>query len=247
MSIFDTPKIRFISHRGFQPMAPENSLPSFAYAGALGQWAIETDVRMTADGELVCCHDDSVERCFNGEGSVKDMTYSELSGLRMIRGNRLECFDGDELRIPKFSEYLAICKRFGSVPFIELKTNDVERVMHEVRKTGFSDGEVVISSIVLSHLTESRRCSSGAFLHWIFADENRLLEFSELGNVGYSLMIGDVFTCPAEKIAVAHDMGMKICLRAGDNVETLKHMQRIGLDYIPTNCMHEKLYGGDGK
>ena len=99
MSIFDTPKIRFISHRGFQPMAPENSLPSFAYAGALGQWAIETDVRMTADGELVCCHDDSVERCFNGEGSVKDMTYSELLGLRMIRGNRLECFDGDEVHI----------------------------------------------------------------------------------------------------------------------------------------------------
>ena len=53
MKIFDIPKTHFISHRGFTPLAPENSLPSFYYAGLLGQWAIETDVHMTRDGEIV--------------------------------------------------------------------------------------------------------------------------------------------------------------------------------------------------
>jgi len=44
-TIFDTPHpVRYISHRGFMPLAPENSLAGFEYAGLLSQWAIETDV-----------------------------------------------------------------------------------------------------------------------------------------------------------------------------------------------------------
>lgn len=50
--LFSTPQTlshpRYVSHRGFQPMAPANSLPSFEYAGYLRQWAIETDVHFTA-------------------------------------------------------------------------------------------------------------------------------------------------------------------------------------------------------
>jgi len=46
MKIFNTQNNRYISHRGFTPLAPENSLPSFYYAGLLGQWAIETDVHI---------------------------------------------------------------------------------------------------------------------------------------------------------------------------------------------------------
>ena len=52
MNIFEIPKTHFISHRGFTPLAPENSLPSFYYAGLLGQWAIETDLHITKDGAI---------------------------------------------------------------------------------------------------------------------------------------------------------------------------------------------------
>ena len=168
MSIFDIPKTRYISHRGFQPMAPENSLPSFTYAGMLGQWAIETDVRMTKDGELVCCHNESVDSYCDGIGKIADMTWDEIKKVRIINGNRADCFTDEEARIPKFSEYLAICKRFGSVPFIELKIADAERVIHAVRGAGFSDDEVVMSAIKFSGLKESRRYTDKMFIHWIF-------------------------------------------------------------------------------
>lgn len=106
-SIFDRPRdARFISHRGFQPLAPANSLPSFAYAGRLGQWAIESDVRMTKDGVLVCCHDAVVDNTFNGTGAIADMTWAALSALRINKGNRLECFAEEYLRMPRFTEYL---------------------------------------------------------------------------------------------------------------------------------------------
>ena len=82
-TIFDRPHaVKYISHRGFQPLAPENSLPSFEYAGLLGQWAIETDVHVTLDGQLVCCHDERLERTFDGEGRIEEMTWAELSALR---------------------------------------------------------------------------------------------------------------------------------------------------------------------
>ena len=71
--LFSTPQTlshpRYVSHRGFQPMAPANSLPSFEYAGYLRQWAIETDVHFTRDGVAVCCHNDTVDATFDGTGA----------------------------------------------------------------------------------------------------------------------------------------------------------------------------------
>ena len=37
MEIFNRPGLLYISHRGFRPLAPDNSLPGFEYAGILKQ------------------------------------------------------------------------------------------------------------------------------------------------------------------------------------------------------------------
>ena len=240
MKIFDIPKTHFISHRGFTPLAPENSLPSFYYAGLLGQWAIETDVHITRDGEIVCCHNDTIDKYCNGVGKISEMSYSELCRFEIVNGNRVECFDKEERKIPLFSEYLSICRQFGSIPFIELKTDDAEYVIHHLHKNGFSDSEVVMSSTVLSRLDASRRSAPDMFVHWIFAEENKLAELCNLGNAGFSLCISDSFTCDEKKIVMAHNMGLKVCLRAADDVASLEHMKALGLDYLPTNKMHDK-------
>jgi glycerophosphoryl diester phosphodiesterase len=241
MNIFDTSKTRFISHRGFTPLAPENSLPSFAYAGILGQWATETDVHVTRDGELVCCHNDTLDEYCNEGGKISDMSCAEIRRLEIVKGNRVECFESDELRIPLFSEYLAICRRFGSVPFIELKTGDTERVVSECRRCGFLDTEIVLSAIKLPWLLDSRRYAQDAFIHWIFAKEEQLSQLAEVGNAGFSYCISDPFACDEIKVAQAHRAGLKICLRAADSTESLERMKQLGLDYIPTNKMHDSV------
>ena len=245
MNIFDTPKTRFIGHRGFTPLAPENSVPSFYYAGLVGQWAIETDVHLTRDGEIVCCHNYEIDDYCNGTGKISQMSCEELRRFEIIRGNRVECFDREERRIPLFSEYLAVCRRFGSVPFIELKTDDTEQVIYSLRRNGFSDSEVVMSSTVLSRLTDTRHHSSDMFIHWIFAEEEKLCELSDLGNAGFSFMISDPFECGEDKIELARKMELKVCLRAADNVESLRRMKELGLDYFPTNQMHDMKYNGE--
>lgn len=68
MSVFDTTQTKCIAHRGFRPMASENSLPFFYDAGGWGQRAIETDLHLTADGEVVCCHNETVENIATPRG-----------------------------------------------------------------------------------------------------------------------------------------------------------------------------------
>ena len=244
-SIFDGVQdinhVRYISHRGFQPMAPANSLPSFEYAGLLRQWAIETDVRETKDGVLVCCHDATVDAAFNGTGAIEELTWKELSLLQMNCGNRLNCFTREQKQMPLFTEYLAICKRFRSVPFIELKTDSVGKVLGAVRNSGLEDGQVAASDCSLDRLIEVRRCAKDMFVHWIFGNERRLDELARLGFAGMSWKVDDPLAQSLEKIKLSHDAGLRVCLRAADSLEAVRFMLGLGLDYLPSNCMHNLL------
>ena len=243
--LFDTPHTaqypRFVSHRGFQPRAPANSLPGFEYSGLLRQWGIETDVHMTRDGHLVCCHNTTVDATFNGTGAIKDMTLKECRALRMNTGNRLECLTDDQKVMPLFSEYLAICKKYGCVPFLELKTHDSEAVMRAVEESGIGAEGVVVSSSWLEYLQTARKVSPKAFVHLIFAKEHEVEAMASMGNAGLSWRINDPLARPEAEIKMAKDAGLKVCLRAADSVEAVRVMMDLGLDYLPTNCMHAAL------
>ena len=75
------PYPRICAHRGFNSIAPENSLPAFGAAIALGAPEIELDVRFTKDGVPVSLHDRKLERISNGTGFVEDKTIDELRQL----------------------------------------------------------------------------------------------------------------------------------------------------------------------
>ena len=70
-----------IAHRGGAGLWPENTLHAFERAAALGADVIETDVRATADGELVLIHDETVNRTTDGSGRVRQLTLAELKRL----------------------------------------------------------------------------------------------------------------------------------------------------------------------
>ena len=68
----------YCSHRGFNSVAPENTLPAFASAVSLGAEEIEFDLWPTADGEIVVCHDPTVDRTTDGTGSINEMSADEV-------------------------------------------------------------------------------------------------------------------------------------------------------------------------
>ncbi len=67
-----------IAHRGASAEAPENTFAAFERAIRQGADAIELDVRISRDRELVVIHDSSLRRTTNGKGHVRDLTVAEL-------------------------------------------------------------------------------------------------------------------------------------------------------------------------
>lgn len=74
---------KFCAHRGVSAHMPENTLPAFAAALALGADEIEFDIRLTKDDQMIVSHDDTLERISDGCGRLQDFTLEELKKLNI--------------------------------------------------------------------------------------------------------------------------------------------------------------------
>jgi glycerophosphoryl diester phosphodiesterase len=86
-----------IAHRGASAVAPEHTIPAYEAAIATGADALELDVHLSADDQLVVIHDARLERTTDGRGAVRDHTARELKRLdaggwfgRRFRGQRIQ-------------------------------------------------------------------------------------------------------------------------------------------------------------
>jgi glycerophosphoryl diester phosphodiesterase len=75
-----------IAHRGGAGLAPENTMAAFARSYALGIRYLETDLRTTSDGVCVAVHDASLLRTAGVDVRVRDLTWAQLSGVRVFGG-----------------------------------------------------------------------------------------------------------------------------------------------------------------
>ncbi|MFJ3440291.1 glycerophosphodiester phosphodiesterase [Streptomyces sp. NPDC086081] len=73
--------IQVVAHRGASEDAPEHTLAAYTKAIEDGADALECDVRLTADGHLVCVHDRRVNRTSNGRGAVSALELADLAAL----------------------------------------------------------------------------------------------------------------------------------------------------------------------
>ncbi len=69
---------RVCAHRGFKSVAPDNSMPAFAAAVALGADEIEFGLWYTADKVVACVAEPDISLISNGTGMVWDLTFADL-------------------------------------------------------------------------------------------------------------------------------------------------------------------------
>ena len=74
---------KFCAHRGVSALMPENTLPAFAAAMALGADEIEFDVRLTKDGRTVISHDPNLKRVCGVDRMLGDCTLAELMEMNV--------------------------------------------------------------------------------------------------------------------------------------------------------------------
>jgi glycerophosphoryl diester phosphodiesterase len=92
MNLLTDPNSRpVIGHRGMAAAAPENTLDAMRLAFACGADAVEFDLRLTADGQVVVIHDATLDRTTDGSGPVAAKPLAELrelnAGARFVAGS----------------------------------------------------------------------------------------------------------------------------------------------------------------
>lgn len=112
------------AHRGWSEKFPENTLEAFRAAIELGCDQLETDIRISKDGELVIMHDATVDRTTNGSGAVKEFTLEEL---KMLDAGIKKSEEFKGCRVPTFIEFMELVKDLPEMTLdIELKEYPTE-------------------------------------------------------------------------------------------------------------------------
>lgn len=81
--------MKIIGHRGAAGLALENTLESIKAAIEAGVDAIEFDVRMTADGQFVVIHDQTLSRVSKHHHIVKEIDSDYIADVVLHNGERL--------------------------------------------------------------------------------------------------------------------------------------------------------------
>ncbi len=152
------------AHRGASVELPENSLEAFALAIELGADALETDVHVTRDDEVVVHHDATGDRTASVRQSIVDLTLAEVRRWNLGFGFRLPSGEGlvnGTFRVPTLSELLeAFPTTRINVDVKPRASRAAERVLEVVRRHG-AEERVLLTSFYDDVLRRIRRTYRG--------------------------------------------------------------------------------------
>lgn len=238
------------AHRGDSAHFPENTLPAFQSADRLGVDCIESDVHLTADGECVLWHDDSVDRMTDASGKIEEFSLSEL--LRLDAGYGYENeqgeypFRGQGIRIPSLAETLETLPkaRFN----LDLKGTSpklVERFVDTIYAYQAQD-RVLGASFHYRQLQRLRSLAPSMITSFSETEVRRMMMLQYLGLTGMlfpfpgvSLQVpeysGDTLIVSPRLIEKLHARGVFIQVWTVNREEDMRRLLDMGVDGIITD------------
>lgn len=230
---------RAVAHRGFSKACPENTLPAFGAAVALGADEIELDVWPSADGELVVIHDPDLHRTTDGVGTVMNLPWTDIA--KVDAGIKW----GEQWRavhIPRLEE---VWEAFGGQIEFNIHVKDpgedglvIRKIQQLAEKYGIADqiyiagmNDVMVQSLRLA--PDLARCCLTGQNTWRLVDKG--IEY-QCGRVQFSNKY-----CDEEHIQKAHDAGIIGNLFYADDPDEAARYLEMGIDSILTNALAEVL------
>ena len=219
-----------VGHRGARGHAPENTMTSFLKGADMGVDAVETDVQLSKDGEVVLIHDYTVDRTTNGRGFVKDMTLAELKTLDA--GSWYDTTYAGE-RILTLAELLVWAKGRVGVA-LEIKNGPIyypgiaEKTIRLVRQHGMKRQVILIS-----------------FDHFVLREAKQIAPEIATGILYVGGLVDPVAAARAaladslnphwayvtpELVRTAHAAGLAISAWNPDDAATLRALSDMGVD-----------------
>jgi glycerophosphoryl diester phosphodiesterase len=243
-------RLQRVAHRGGSLLAPENTLAAFRNALTMPVDAIELDVQMSRDGQLIVFHDATVERLTDGTGNILDLDFAYLRSLNAAAHFQ----DGwpQAEQMPTLAEVLKLAKGRVQV-YIEIKLaerddafwrypNIAEAVVQEVRAAKMMDRTLIISFdwLTLSKVKALEPAlTTGALVSrqlWspeeAGALENLCKKVTTIG-CNWINMDQELFT--PEMLAVIRRNGFKLGLWTVNSLEALRLLAAAAIDSLTTD------------
>lgn len=235
----NAPGVKMVAHRGLSGIERENTCPAFIAAANRSYWGIETDVHVTKDGKFVIIHDETTTRvsCESVKINVEESTWDEIRDI--ILPDKDGSFVRRDIRVPLLSEYIAICKKYGKIPVLELKNtfarDDMKGMIEEIESLDYLES-VTFISFSWKNCINLREFLPEAKIQWLtgewFDDER----FEELKKYNFAL---DIYygSLDEEKVKRLHDNGIEVNCWTCDNPEKGELLASWGVDYITSNIL----------
>ncbi|WP_209373349.1 glycerophosphodiester phosphodiesterase [Brevibacterium renqingii] len=238
-----------IAHRGASEEWPENTIPAFLAGIDQGADMIETDVHMSADGELVIMHDTTVDRTTDVRTLYPDRTDRSIAGMDAAQIAALDAgrWKGEEfagIRVPRLAEVLALVH--------DTRTGLLLEVKHPERYPGIAEA-IVASLRALPNYLE-RALAAGMLViqsaDWAFVREfHALAPEIPVGVLGrpcpdelqaFSEWVDQVnpefIAADADFLRCVHESGMSSLVWTVDEVADMRRAIESGADGIITNA-----------
>lgn len=231
----DAPRI--LAHRGGRAEQEENTLSAFKATYKAGCHGFETDIHMTADGELVIMHDSDLGRMTGAAGVIEELPAEYIRSLRTKNGNPVP-FLGDLMAF--FNSCSDMYVEF------ELKTNGkyypeerleqyCDKVWAAVMAARPADALYVLSSFDARPLRYIKSRHPEAELMLITSrpcDAATVAKCSELGLHRVAARLGGT---SRDGVTLAHRKGMAVNLWPGESVQDTELAAGLGADYLCTD------------
>ncbi|MEO6143682.1 MAG: glycerophosphodiester phosphodiesterase family protein [Dermatophilaceae bacterium] len=223
-----------IAHRGGSALAPENSLVAFGLSSALGLRYLETDIRVTCDGQLVCFHDDTLERVTSDSGLVRSRSLEELRALRINGIEPIPTFDEALDAFPGQCFTVDLKDQAAIGPL--LKSLGRQGVAERVCIAGAWDGwlgqvrrEVpeVTTALGWRSLTALLSCARAGLR------PPKALATAPFAHVPVKLGRFPVFV--ERLVAMSHDIGVRVVTWTVDDPVVIRRLLDVGVDAIITD------------
>ncbi|MFN8640307.1 MAG: glycerophosphodiester phosphodiesterase [Candidatus Binatia bacterium] len=247
MSYFSPPRPRVFGHRGACGVAPENTLPAFALATALGADYLELDVHATSDGEVVVLHDPLLDRTTNGSGPVREQRWRDVAqldaGWHFTHDGHTFPYRGQGVRIPRLAEVLAAHpgRRFN----IEIKQGDpaiVAATLAVLRHADALDRTLLAAEhddiMAAIRAAVGDTVATGMSVGDVVAFIDRLLrdDWADYAPPGTALQVppahDGIAIVSAASVAAAHRVGLEVHVWTINDAAEIDRLLDLGVDGV---------------